>query len=610
MKRSSLRSLCLPIVVAHALVAGAAAQQPPAGDVISVELRLATRTLELGEAVSAQLICTNTGMPDLPEITAPDGLDLRITNPAPSQFSQTSYINGRVSKKTTFTFAMRLVALKEGTHTLPPIEVAAGGRTYHTDPVRIVVRKTDTASVPKGDGYLFVEIAVDRTSVYVTESYVATLVFGIRKVEIGGRQYELDLLRNVLDVRRSQLSVFAGGNATRSERELPDSKGIKHSYEIYRVVKELRAEQVGETPVGPVFLRARYPTALRRGFFGGIEVSQARTETARANAIVVTVKAPPVKDRPEHFSGAVGKYAMHVSAKPTRMQQGQPLTLTIAIEGRPLAGVAGPDLARQPELASRFDYVKDELVGDVEGGAKVFRRAVFPRQEGGQTIPAILWSYFDPQTEQYITITSEPVNILVDPPTPGSNAETFNDQQDIPDPAPITLTVLAGGISPNYIDPDVVLASQALTLNAPWGLGALALPPIVWLVVTLAAQHRTRLRADAGYARRRRARRQAMSAVRRSLVGGNGSAQWAGLVRAMAGYLGDHFNLPPGELTPADVRSLLSSSHLDASTVQEIERFFEACEARRYMPGAPDDQSPEKAAAGVRRWVRKIEKST
>lgn len=593
---------CLPLFLLCALAVRVVAQQP------GVELRIPVQALELGEAVSVQLVCTNTGLPDLPEITAIDGLDLRVVNPIPAQFSQTSILNGRVSKKTTFTFSMQLVAQKEGKHSLPSIEVTAGGKTYHTEPIPIVVRSTETVSVPRGDRYMFVEIEVDRTSVYVTESFVATLVFGIRKVQIGQRLYKLNLLRNVLDQRRSQLSVFSGSQVTQSESRLRDSQGVVHPFTTYRIEKVIRAEQVGETLVGPVFLKAQYPTALRRGFFGGLEVSQARTETARADAVVVTVKAPPVRGRSAHFTGAIGRYAMHADAKPKRIRLGQPLTLTIAIQGRPLEGVAGPDLARQPELASRFDFIKDEWVGDVEGGEKVFRRAIFPKQEGEQTIPPLAWSYFDPQGERYVTLTSEPVDLFVEPPESDPNAAVPANSPDVSGFAPTTLTLLTGGISPNYIDPDAVLASQSPSWGVAWGLSALALPPLLCLIAARTAKHRTRLKADTGYARRRHARRRALAAVKKALAQGSDSTTGADLVVAMTHYLADHFNLPPGELTARDVRDVLSLNGVDDGTVEEISCFLEAGEAMRYRPGITDPPSSQRKAADVHRWIHRIEK--
>jgi len=62
---------------------------------VGVELRVDTRSLEEGEIVAAQLICTNTGDPATPQWTVPEGLELRLTNPTPARSSMTSIINGR-----------------------------------------------------------------------------------------------------------------------------------------------------------------------------------------------------------------------------------------------------------------------------------------------------------------------------------------------------------------------------------------------------------------------------------------------------------------------------------------------------------------------------------
>src|SRR3972149_1711042 len=109
------------------------------GQDAGVELRLESTTLEVGEAVDAQLICTNTGPPEMPQLSVPAGLDLQITNPAPAQFSQMSIVNGRRSQKTTCTYSLRLTARKAGTYMLGPIPVVADGTTYKTTPVRVTV---------------------------------------------------------------------------------------------------------------------------------------------------------------------------------------------------------------------------------------------------------------------------------------------------------------------------------------------------------------------------------------------------------------------------------------------------------------------------------------
>ncbi|UCC31338.1 MAG: BatD family protein [Phycisphaerales bacterium] len=577
------------------------AQQP------SVELKVGTRTLELGEAVDVQLVCTNTGRPDIPQMVVPDGLDLKLLNSIPSSSSFTRIINGRASHRTTSTYTMSLIALKEGTYTLGPITVTADARTYRTKPITIVVRKTDTASIPRGDRFIYAQIEVEPRSLYVTETYTARLTIGIRKVQIGQRTFEVDWVSSLRN-GPSQLSVFRKGEWNRTESRLTDSAGTRRRYEILVATSNVRAEEVGMTQVGPVFLKVDYPTAVRSSFFRGYEVSQSRKETARADAIMVEVKGPPDEGRPGDYTGALGRFTMNVTAKPTRVEQGQPVTLAVSIRGAPLEGVAAPDLTKHPELVSRFDFTTDELVGDREGRAKVFRRAIFPRQIGEQTIPAISWSYFDPREERYVTLTSEPISINVDPPS--ATAATISmTEQPRPESNGTTLTVLTGGISPNFIDPDAVLANQSFTVTGPWA-GSLVVSPLVWLIVTLTTRHRARLKADVNFARRRRARRDAHGRVRRALRHKEPAQQMYGLAEAVTGYLSDRFGLPPATLTPGEVRSLLAAHGLEGTTAIEIVDFLETCDALRYAPSAVGNLSAAQAAGRVRGWIKRIEGGT
>lgn len=590
-----------PIVTAGtlALLATAAAAQQP-----GIELKLETQTLELGEAVSVRLVCTNTGVPRTPETAVPDGLSLKLVNSTPSSSSYTDVINSRMSRTTTYTFAMRLTAVKVGTYTLGPITIEAGGNTYQSSPVSIVVLKSDTVSTPRGDQIMFAEIEVDPRSLYVTGSYTARLTIGIRQVEIDGRTFEKDWVRTLLR-GGAQLSIFRGGDWNRDRTSLPDSAGVHHDYEFLEATVERRAEEVGQTLVGPVFLKVDYPTAVRLGSFRRFEISDTRRETARADAVTIEVKAPPEEGRPPDYTGAIGRYSMEVTAKPLRVHQGAPVTLTVSISGFPLRGVAGPKLTRHPELASRFDYAGEEPLGDVEGDAKVFRRAIFPKQVGEQAIPPISWSFFDPREERYVTLSSEPIAIVVYPaPATRATIAVPDDLERAPEVT--SLTVLTGGISPNFVDVDAALANQSFVLTGPW-IGTLVMSPLAWIVVTAVMRHRERLRSDAGLARRRRARRKARTRIRRALSHGDSVRQMHGLADSLTGYLSDRFGLPPGTLTPAEVHAHLVLHKVEEVTASEIMRFLEACDAVRYAPTAVSDLSTSQTAENVDRWIRQIE---
>jgi len=590
--------IALLILACFVISSHAGAQAP------SVQLQVSNTNLEIGEATDAQLVCTNISVAGAPEWTPPDGLTMQLLSSTPATSSVTSIINGRSTQRTTYTYHLRITATKAGRHVIGPITVPADGATHQSQPVRILVRSpADEVAAPNGDKFLYVELEVQPRSLYLTQPYTATLVIGIRKVEINGTIVDLNLLRDVLDTRSSQLSVFGNGRAEVREQTLADSAGVRHRYQIFEVRQGLRAEQAGQISIGPVFLKANYPTSVARGFFGGYEVTKSRKETARVDAVVIDVKPPPEPGRPADYNGAIGQFQMQVAARPTRVEQGQPVTLAISVSGSPLDGLAGPDLAANQELASRFEYAKEDVVGEMEQGARVFRRAVFPKQQGEQTVPPITWSFFDPHQERYVTLRSDPVSISVDPPSGAPTSITLGDDSAVPVARP-SLTAVAGGILPNYADG--VLANQSMPITAPW-ITSLIAAPLTCMVVTVTAKRRGRLAANAALARRRRARRQAETAVARALRQGNLADGLVALSTALTGYLGDRFDLPPGRLTPQEAhRTVASGGHADIA--QEIHAFLEACDAVRYVPEGRTSLVPQQAAAEIRDWIRRLEK--
>ena len=587
--------LLIPVLV---LVAPVCAQKP------GIELQLKTTVLEPGESIVAKLVCTNINEPETPQSVMPDGLSLSLLSATPSVFNQTSWVNGRMSREVTHTYELQIVADKPGRFLIGPVSVKSEGKVYKTKPVAIVVREPAAVTGSRGDRFIFAELEVEPRSLYVTEPFVAKLTIGIRNVVIRGQQIDMDLL-TIINARQSQLSVFASKRFTPTSARLTDSKGQSHKYTFYRTTARLRAEKVGTKTIGPIFLKAGYPTEVRRSFFNN-RVTRSRRETARSDAISIEVKGPPMEDRPPSFQGALGRYSLRVAAKPNRVEQGQPVTLTIAIRGKPLEGVAGPDLAQHPELTSRFDFSRNELVGDMESSTKTFRLAIFPKQQGEQTIPPIRWSYFDPKSEVFVTRTSNPIPLTVDPPSATSTAINLaNENESLQNGE--TLTILTGGISPNYVDPVAVLASQVFVFSRVWS-AALLFPPLFWLGATIIAWRSERFRADSGLARRRRAVRNAQPLIRSALHGSDATERWASLAEAMTGYLADRFNLPPGTLTPDDTRTLLESHAVEPQLARDLVSFLTTADAARYAPSVLDNTAVRQATEDVRRWIRQLER--
>lgn len=588
--------LTLPFLL---LVSSANAQRP------GVVLEVPASTLEIGEVIDAKLVCNNTPRPAAPSITSPDGLEVQLASATPSSSTMTSIVNGQASHRTTHAFPVRIKGLRQGRYVIGPITVQAEGQTFQTEPVTLLVR-APAAAQPDGDQEVFVKISVEPQSLYVTETITATLTISIRRVYINGQVVDYDNLLQTVDARGSALSVF-GPQFRPSEMTIADSSGKRHQYLVYRDTKEIRAQEVGEMEIGPVFLRVNYPTSFRRSFWGmGYEPANHRRVTARAEAVKVEVKAPPLTGRPADFAGAIGQFTISATAKPDRVQQGQPVTLSFAVQGSNVDGVAGPNLAVQSELTSRFDFTGDELSGDVEGNSKVFRRAVFPRQPGEQTIPPITWSYFDPKQEQYVTLRTDPIPLVVTPGADGATADSAASSQAAQS---TSLTLLRGGISPNYADPAVLLADQSFSVPQPTLMATIAVPPLAWLAVVFATRRRRRMQSDAGYARRRRALRQARKTSAQAMRQPTPQAQLQGLASTITDYLSNRFDMPPGILTSSEAADLIAARTGDRVLAADVADFLNACDAVRYAPASALGLQPQEACTQVERWLARIERN-
>lgn len=173
----------------------------------------------------------------------------------------------------------------------------------------------------------------------------------------------------------------------------PDSSDL--SATLYRFAGQISSIKPGTVTVGPA--RLNYETMeTARGssaFFGEVEPRQQSLVTAPTE---LTVLPLPVGGRPASFSGAVGTFTLSVTARPTTLTIGDPLTISSTILGAGnLPEIKCPVVTR-PDLRSY--PVKLERQRD----ALVCKQVVVPTAAG--KLPPVIWSYFDPQQSRYHTL--------------------------------------------------------------------------------------------------------------------------------------------------------------------------------------------------------------
>jgi hypothetical protein len=379
-------------------------------------------------------------------------------------------------------------------------------------------------------------------------------------------------------------------------------KGMETAIVSFR--KVLIPKRSGRIRLDPVTVSTNMATGrVRTGdFLNPMRVTYERF-AVQSEAVTLDVRALPETGRPKGFYGLVGRYTISASATPTDVSVGDPITLTIRIDGNPyLKPVQWPDLEAVPELANNFRVPAERASPRVEDGQKVFTQTLRAANDEVTEIPPIPLAYFDPDAGDYVVARTRPIPLEVAPAKvlTGADVEGLG-------PASVGRQVqaLREGFSANYYGPEV-LVNQAFSplaaLVSP-GYAVLWSVPLVGLLGSIAFRLATRTRPEA-VARKRR--RQACSvAVRRlrAVASADGPERHDLLVAALRGYVGDRFGRTAGSLTADDCHGVVLAATDDPELAEQLRAKLSESEAARYasIDAQVDSAQIDEAIALVQR---------
>ena len=156
----------------------------------------------------------------------------------------------------------------------------------------------------------------------------------------------------------------------------------------------------------------------------------------------ISVLPLPVKGQPANFGGAVGKFEISSTMTPSSAAAGDPMTLRLQIKGTGsfdrvstsmLSSVAG-----WKTYPPSVKFVPLDSVG--YSGEKDFEQAVIPLNPGRQSLPALSFSFFNPESRQYETLLANTSVVDISPgasPVAGSPAITPPSVASTPAPVPV-----------------------------------------------------------------------------------------------------------------------------------------------------------------------------
>ena len=570
---------------------------------------------------SAQMTITVTGDEDAaPIIPRVPGL---IINPV-GQSTSIRQVNGAVTA--IFARTYRITANREGTFTIPPIQIG----TATTAPVTVRVGATgpqggtrrgrdESAAAPDSaaeiaravrDAMPVMKVILPKTHLYVGQ----LLPFQMKAYFRRGVSARLDDRPSAVG---DAFTISGLQKPWIQSEEVVD--GVSYAVLTWNLV--LGALKSGDYPIGlelPATLNIEVPGAdsdmasrLRALFgtrapgafmddsvFGGLfgRVIQ-KSVKLQADAAPVTVLPLPVAGRPADFSGAVGQFQLASELAPATGSVGDPLTFKLTITGRGNLSRVSADVLHESSQWRVYRTDSKVTADDDSGlqGFKTFTQPVVPLQAGQLTLPALSFSYFDPDAERYETRATQPISVRV---TPGAAA------------AQVAATLGAGGAAEagtpgaagDALVADVLPGGRSKATLEPlvwraWFAGSV-LTPIALMLCAVTLIRRQQLRAGDPVLRQHAARLAAvrinLEAMDSALQRADPAAFFTAARRALQEKLADLWQMPAESVDPQQL-----AERMPAAQAAPLQAIFAMAEKAAYAGESPD-------APALQAWQRRV----
>lgn len=532
--------------------------------------RFEADTTAAGEAVGLQLIFTNCGQVEAPKLPELTNCTVRYIGPQTSL----SFINGERSSSVIHRYAVQPTA--PGLVVVPALSVQVNGNTFTSQPLVLKVTKGfDISTIGS------LQIVVPKTDVYVGETIPVEVRFTFKHAP--ARQEPPSL----------KMDGFVKGRQGGPEGGSANVNGEIQSVARWSIA--VTAVKAGEIDLGPAEFQTIYIFQSRRrrdpfddpffgGFFGG--GGEQRQLTFTSEPVKMHVMAPPPAGRPAGFNGAVGKFAIEVSASPTNLIVGDPITVRIKVSGKGnFDGLQLPDFPAnsgfQAYPGTNIFESRDALGLE---GVKTFEQVLIPDRPGLAELKYPPLPFWNPDSKKYdlarprsIPLTVRPNGIVQAQPV-GTLPPTGGGGNPTPS--------VASDLRPLKPDLGAVVAWSVPVVVRPWYPILLAFPSLAFIGHVCFVRWQRRPRDE-----KRLLRLQRHAAIQAGLDrlaslarAGQGTEFAAELNQVLQQQIGMVLDSPASSFTEEVIETRLLPQGLDSDTASKLRSIFAAISQARFAP--------------------------
>lgn len=556
---------------------------------------------------------------DVPDISLPDLPGFQNYSSGTSQ--NFSFINGRTQRSKSFNFI--LIPTRTGTLTIPRMKITIDGKVYATPQFDITVspgastspsprqqpqsnrrqQQSSSRSIKPDD--LFISTSVNKDTVYVNQQI--TLSFKFYQAD------GVDVLQNP-DFKPPQKTGFW-------VEDLPPRsaayKTVKNRrYHVTEIKTALFPTTSGPATIGSAELTliVREPQRQRNdpfsffnnNFFGF--QNQGRTVPLKSEPITIVALPLPSEGKPTNFSGAVGRYNIKANVDKTSVEANEPITMKVRITGvGNIKSIAAPPVPELPDFRSYQSGDSENITkaNYLVGGAKSFEYVFIPKRAGSYVLPAINYSFFDPDARVYKTVSTQPIQVDVTPAQDRYASQMQNLESN-------NIDLVAKDI--RYLKPELGRINGAkgtLVALKPIYLALYLIPLIGYFVVVGQKKKQERLQSDQSYRRLKQAKKMAtrrLSQAEKYMNAGEAAGFYSEINRSIIEYFGDRFNLPSFGLT-ADKIKEFADGRLDDGLTTKLLNLLKQCDFGRFAPGGAEPDQMKQLWQDAANLIVEMEKS-
>ena len=514
-----------------------------------------------------------------------------LYGPSKSSSYSSQWVNGVSSSSSSEEYTMVYRADQAGKYTVGAATVSVGGKQYSTKPFTIEILPPDR-SAQQGNNRGSQSVQIDNANTQTAGKQVSSKDLFVRIILSKSNVYEQEAVVCTIKLyTKYQISQFIANiqpsyNGFLIE-ELPVSPNlneIEHVNGENYMVAELKKcilfpQQSGKLTItsGTYDVTVVQYEQFRTPF-GIMRQPVEKQLQVKSNTSSVNILALP-EPKPASFNGAVGNFTVSTEIKPQVLKTFEAATYSYIIRGS-----GNIKYLKSPTIGfpSQFDVydpqnnINAKPSGNTVSGTVTIDYTFIPQFVGKYEIPGTEFTYFNPATRKYETLTTQKYDLTV---AKGSGAASQAPKGGIEQKNRDILHIKTG---------DLHLKQEHSYAVEGFGYWLWYIIPLILLAAVLFYYRKAlKARSDMQLMRTKRANKVAQKRLRAAkqwMRAGDKNKFYAEVLTALWGYLSDKIQIPVSELNKENISAELTNYGATDEVIAAVIEVLNNCEFAQYAP--------------------------